>query len=342
VTESRPISAQANAVARQLAGEGCELRQLASGGRNSRIYRVDSGGRSYALKQYPSREFDPRNRLATEVGALRLMEQAGLGGVPRVVAVAPEQGYALLSWIEGAVPDALGDSDIDAAASFLGAIHALRMAPWAMQQPAAAEACLSPAEIARQLAARRSHLQSVLPDNAELADFLEKTFDPTHRARLAEARASLDAGRLDFGSELPQERRSLVPSDFGFHNSLRRPDGSLAFVDFEYFGWDDPVKLTADILLHPGHQLSASHRQRFRRAAVALYGTDDADFETRLGALLPLFALRWTLILLNEFIPERWQNRLLAGTTESWDAAKSRQLDRARDLLSSLATTLER
>jgi hypothetical protein len=340
VTESRPISQQACAVARRLAGEGAELRQLATGGRNSRIYRVDSGGSTYALKQYPSKEFDPRDRLATEVGALRLMEQAGLGGVPRVIAVDSEQGYALLSWLEGAVPETLGDADIDTAAAFLGAIHGLRKASWAVQQPSAAEACLSGAEIERQLAGRRARLQSVLPGNAELADFLEKTFDPAHRAWLTEARAVLKAGRLDFATELPQERRSLVPSDFGFHNSLRRPDGSLAFVDFEYFGWDDPVKLTADILLHPGHQLSASHRQRFRQAAVALYGAD-ADFEKRLGALLPLFGLRWTLILLNEFIPERWQNRVLAGATESWDAAKSRQLNRARDLLSSLAAKLE-
>src|ERR1700680_1391707 len=46
------------------------------------------------------------------------------------------------------------------------------------------------------------------------------------------------AAGLAFDAELPQEWRSLVPSDFGFHNSLRRPDGSLAFLDFEYFGWD--------------------------------------------------------------------------------------------------------
>ena len=339
MTEAGQISVQAQTVAQRLAGNGAEVRPLQSGGRNSRIYRVDSGGKTYALKQYPSKEFDPRDRLATEVGALRLMEQAQLGAVPRVIAVDSEQGYALLSWLEGAVPDELTDSDIDAAVGFLGAIHGLRATPWASQQPAAAEACLSGEEIARQISARRARLQSIASDNVELADFLDKTFDFTHRRLLDEARAGLAAGRLDFAAELPQERRSLVPSDFGFHNSLRHPDGSLAFVDFEYFGWDDPVKMTADILLHPGFQLSASHRRRFRRSALALYGADP-DFSTRLGALLPLFGLRWTLILLNEFIPERWQNRVLAGTTESWDAAKSRQLNRARDFLSSLAAKI--
>ena len=340
VTEARSIPAQACAVALRLAGDGAEISPLQSGGRNSRIYRVDRSGVTYALKQYPSKEFDPRDRLATEVGALRLMEQAGLKTVPRVVAVDNENGYALLSWLEGQVPAELTDSDIDAAVAFLDAVQALRASPWAGRQPAAAEACLSGEEIARQLSERRARLWSAATDNTELADFIDKIFDPLHRQLLDEARTKLATGRLDFAVELPQERRSLVPSDFGFHNSLRHPDGSLAFVDFEYFGWDDPVKMTADILLHPGYQLSASHRSRFRRMAVALYGTDP-DFAARLGALLPLFGLRWTLILLNEFIPERWQNRLLAGATESWDAAKTRQLNRARDFLSSLAVKLE-
>jgi fructosamine-3-kinase len=339
VAETGVISAQAFEVARRLAGDGAAVSQLQSGGRNSRIYRVESGGVTYALKQYPSKAFDPRDRLATEVGALRLMEQAQLPGVPRVIAVDSKQGYALLSWLEGAVPDRLADSDIDAAVNFLGAIHQLRATPWAAQQPLAAEACLCGAEIERQLMARRMRLQSIAADNRELSDFLDETFDPACRDALHEARVRLTARRLDFAAELPQERRSLVPSDFGFHNSLRHPDGSLAFVDFEYFGWDDPVKMTADIVLHPGYQLSDAQRSRFRHSAVALYGAD-ADFAERLAALLPLFGLRWALILLNEFIPERWQNRVLAGTVESWDAAKTRQLGRAIEFLSSLAAKL--
>jgi hypothetical protein len=143
-------------------------------------------------------------------------------------------------------------------------------------------------------------------------------------------------GGLDFGAELPQEWRSLVPSDFGFHNSLRRSDGSLAFVDFEYFGWDDPVKLTADMMLHPGNTLALAQRRRFREAATRLYGGDPA-FAGRLSAYLPLFGLRWVLILLNEFIPERWQRRVLAGDAGSWSDAKARQLARAREFLMSLS-----
>jgi hypothetical protein len=34
----------------------------------------------------------------------------------------------------------------------------------------------------------------------------------------------------------------LSLSDFGLHNPLRHPDGKLAFLGFEYFGWDEPAK----------------------------------------------------------------------------------------------------
>ncbi len=112
---------------------------------------------------------------------------------------------------------------------------------------------------------------------------------------------------------------------------MRGRDGSLAFVDFEYFGWDDPVKLTADILLHPGRTLAGSRsEQRFRRAATRLYGRAIRRLRARLVGLSAAVRLRWVLILLNEFIPERWQRRVLAGRDGSWSEAKARQLAQAR------------
>jgi hypothetical protein len=206
---------------------------------------------------------------------------------------------------------------------------------WAAEQPPAAEACLSGREIERQIAERFSRLQGIALEEQELIDFLDQSFAPAFSQGCEQARRSMTAAGLDFGAELPQEWRSLVPSDFGFHNSLRRSDGSLAFVDFEYFGWDDPVKLTADMMLHPGNSLTPAQRKRFREAATQLYGGDPA-FAQRLSAYLPLFGLRWVLILLNEFIPERWQRRVLAGDAGGWSDAKVRQLARAREFLMSL------
>jgi hypothetical protein len=332
--------ARARDVAQALIGQAVAVRHHQARGGNSRIYRVDCGEQAYALKQYPAREDDPRDRLTTEVGALRLMEHYQVEGVPRVVGVDRDRGYALLSWIEGAEVAELTDADIDAAVAFLASVHALRETPWAAEQPLASEACLSGEEIERQLSERLARLQGIAATEYDLIDFLEHSFMPERDVLVAKAKANMAAAGLDFAAELPQEQRSLVPSDFGFHNSLRRLDGSLAFVDFEYFGWDDPVKLVADVLLHPGWPLPLPQRRRFRQSALQLYG-DDSVFAARLAGLLPLFGLRWVLILLNEFIPQRWRRRVLAGPTESWNDAKRRQLAHAREFLGTLSHKVE-
>ena len=333
-----PQLAQAHEVARVLAGMPAKLERLPKGGRNSRIYRVKCDAGEYALKQFPSRASDPRDRLGTEVGALKLMECNGVTAVPRVVGVDETHGFALLTWIDGAAITDIANSDIDTAADFLAEIHALRIVPAAQEQPLAAEACLSGLEIERQIAERFTRLQRT--KESDLLLFLDKTFAQSLEYERNKARSKAQAAGLDFAGELPQEWRSLAASDFGFHNSLRRKDGSLAFVDFEYFGWDDPAKLIADILLHPGKVLKAPQRRRFRQRAERLYGTD-RSFATRLDAYLPLFGLRWVLILLNEFIPDRWQRRVSAGAPESWGQAKAAQLAHAVDFLAALPEKVE-
>lgn len=331
-----PSLSLATDVANALLVAPAEVGRLRGGGRNSRIYKVRCGGETFALKQYPSRADDPRDRLGTEVAALRLMQRHGIEVIPRVVAVDQTRNFVLLSWVEGDLVKEVGDSDIDSAASFLSSIHALRGVPEAAHQPPAAEACLSGGEVERQLRTRFAGLANLEATEPGLGAFLAREFTPAFERYVAAAKHRLSANGLDFIAEIPQEKRSLVPADFGFHNSLRLGDGSLAYIDFEYFGWDDPVKLTADILLHPGVPLGPAQQERFRAAAERLYG-EDKSFAVRLEALLPLFGLRWVLILLNEFLPERWQRRVLAGAAESWEEAKARQLDKASALLVQLA-----
>src|SRR5579872_6112959 len=170
--------AQATDVAKALVGRAVELNRVIGGGRNSRIWRVRSSAGIFALKQYPPRRDDPRDRLATEVGALRLLERHHIETVPRVVGVDDQRGYALLSWIDGSDVVEIGVDEIDAAVEFLGAIHSLRAAPRSAAQPLAAEACLSGREIMRQVEERLTRLRSITPADEELIDFLADSFAP--------------------------------------------------------------------------------------------------------------------------------------------------------------------
>ncbi len=328
------------ALARDLVGGPVDALAPLRGGRNARVFRVAAGAAVFALKLFPP-PADGRDRLATEVEALRLMQGCGIADIARVVATDRARHGALLTWLDGTPIATPGDADIDAAAEFLAALRAAgaTAAGRAFRRPAA-EACLSGREVERQIRARLAALLAHGETEPALAGFLRDTFAPALARLLARAERAFAAAGLDFADPLPQEKQRLVPADFGFHNCLRGADGRLKFLDFEYFGWDDPVKLTADMLHHPGTPLAAPQAARLRAAAQRIYGHDPA-FAPRLAALYPLFGLRWALILLNEFLPERWRGRVEAGETAAWPQAKARQLARAENLLARLAPLTE-
>lgn len=318
----------------RLAGAPVLKVQRVGGGRNSRVFRITTSKGIFALKQYPPLTDDPRDRLATETRALDWLAEHGVDVVPRVIVGDRATNCALLSWVDGVLVAEVGANDVDQAAAFLGAVERLRRSFEFPSPQLASEACLSGAEIERQISARMSRLIA-LDGEPALKAFLSAEFNDRLQRLLTKAKSSLSAAGFSFDDELPRERRTLVPSDFGFHNALRDPRGRLTFIDFEYFGWDDPVKLASDTLLHPGLPMASAMRSRLRSAMLDLYA-NDPGFPARFAAFFPLFGLRWVLILLNEFHPERWRGRVLAGEKDGWREVKERKLHAARAMFAEL------
>ncbi len=303
-----------------LAGRPPESVTAVAGGGNNRVYRVACSGNSYALKHYPPRPEDPRERLTVEFEALRFLEAQGVAQVPRAIAADSDNGLGLYSWESGVPIAAPGATEVDAALDLVAKLHALaRPAP---SLAPASEACLSGRAVADQTAWRLRRLMEV----AAPRDFLEDAFRPAFEAATARARDGYAAAGLDFEAEIEPRRRTLSPSDFGFHNALKRADGSLVFLDFEYFGWDDPAKLACDFVLHPGMTLDEGARRRFAAGVRAIFA-GDADFARRCAVLYPLFGMRWCMILLNRYLPERRVGRAVAGQP---------QLEKAQGLLDRL------
>ena len=130
-----------------------EARRLTSG-RNSQVYRLETVESSYVLKRYPA---DHRQRLENEARALRLMKAHALP-VPELIQANPEEHFSLLECIDGVPVGAIGHRELDAAASFLERLHALRTVAELDSSHLAAEACLSVQELFRQIELRLGRL----------------------------------------------------------------------------------------------------------------------------------------------------------------------------------------
>ena len=86
-------------------------------------------------------------------------------------------------------------------------------------------------------------------------------------------------------------------------------------------------------------KLNIELKEKWKAAMLKLY-SGDPYFEERLNAAMPLYGMRWALIVLNEFFPELAQKRRDAYGSEQYDLEKSQkiQLKKAKQYCSNVKT----
>ena len=62
----------------------------------------------------------------------------------------------------------------------------------------------------------------------------------------------------------------VSPSDFGFHNIIKIKK-KLFFIDFEYGGLDDPIKLLCDFLCNPDYKITKADQEYFKKKYFKLF-----------------------------------------------------------------------
>lgn len=319
------------------------------GGKNSRVYRVqDESGASWALKIYFRHPLDTRDRLGVEYGSYSFLWANGFREVPRPILCDPESGWAFYEFIEGdrIAGGEIGEAQVIEAADFLGRLHLLRRRPGSEKFGPASEACFTMTTLLDNIRARYEKLMAAeadSPEHKELRGFLEEIFAPFFVRVIEWSQGRLRDCGGDPDRELAIEQRTLSPSDFGFHNALRLragdvigdspASGRIIFLDFEYFGWDDPAKMVADFLLHPAMDLAAGVKKAFAASVFDRFAGQPA-LPGRVESVYPLFGLKWCMIMLNEFLPASLQRRQFAAVEPpDRSAAQRRQLAKAREML---------
>jgi len=293
------------------------------GGRNSQVYHLTSKTptveNQFVVKRYFRCSVDPRDRLGVEFSSLKFIWENGLRCIPQPILASRQHACAIYEFIEGKKLSAteIGEAEIDQAVQFLAALQELKTRPGSESLTPASEACFSIQAILKNIEMRLARLSAVGYEtslHAEMHAFLDEKLRPT----LIEASQRCYEGLAQLGktleTELTQAQRILSPSDFGFHNALQRSDGQLVFLDFEYFGWDDPAKTIADFLLHPNPimDLPSQLKAHFAEALLTFLAADQ-DLPERLRLVFPLFGIKWCLILLNEFLDADYQRRSFAN-----------------------------
>jgi hypothetical protein len=327
------IAIASSAVFKTINVESAELKK---GRGNSRIYQLSMSDKSKgALKIYPDRQLDDRSRLETEFSACNMLALLNFP-VMRAIERNENMNWAVYSWIEGKPNSNVDEHFVNESVAFVKHLKKISGRKGGnVSFNNASEACLNGRDIFRQIEKRLARLKQI--ESVELTAFLTEEFIPLLES--VNAYSQREESSDLFEVLLPADKYILSPSDFGAHNAIVDQEGKTTFIDFEYFGWDDPVKLVSDFYWHPGMVIPQELRQRWIALSKEIF-YDDPSFERRLNTFLPLFGLRWCLILLNEFFPNMITQRMRADHTKdafsNVQVIQAEQLKKAKKIISNI------
>jgi hypothetical protein len=310
------------------------IEPCAAGG-NNRVYRVRAGNETIAAKCYFRHEADARDRLGAEFSFVEYAHASGIADVPRPLARDDATRVAFYEFVPGRKlqADELTATHVQQALHLFRRLNAPAARRLGGPLPDAAEACFSIAEHV-QLVQRRIDRLTGIPAEAGAAAFPAELGARWLGVR-AHALAAAAAAGLDASAPLPADERCISPSDFGFHNAIERAPGRLAFIDFEYSGWDDPAKAVGDFFAQPAVPVDRAHLDAVLEAFLA-HAPRPEKLAARTRALLPIFQIKWCCIMMNDFLPALLQRRRFADPGLDPAERKARQLDKARRLLQAI------
>ena len=318
-----------SAIVENLLGSGIDRFDFIEGGSNNILAKAGNRYVSFVVKVYFYDEQDRRDRLNVEYSILSFLWENGVRCIPEPIAVDWDKKIAIYRFIEGSKPDAttIKLEDVLCLSSLLHDMWDLRSVKRALELPVASDACFSLSDYMTTVENRFNKLhESIKDDNCGKAalQFLKNDFYNF----FVEEQEKLNKNN-DYSVSIPQSMRTLSPSDVGFINAIKTPQNKCIFFDFEYAGWDDPAKMIADVIHHPGVPIPDNCRQPFVEDALTWLG-DSGEIASRLGAVIPAVGLKWCLIILNEFESVSRKRRKFARTEGYEEDIRWQQLEKAK------------
>ena len=108
-------------------------------------------------------------------------------------------------------------------------------------------------------------------------------------------------------SSLKEKELILSPSDFGFHNVIKKKS-KLYFFDFEYAGKDDPVKLMSDYICQPDYKLNMNQINYFYKNILKIFN-NKKKINKRFQAVIYIHRIKWCCVILSEILNKKYFKR---------------------------------
>lgn len=274
------------------------------GGANNQGFCVSTDTQRFFLKRFADSD-SAKQKLEQEQRFATVLYQHGIRHIPQPLAQHSALRLSLFSFIEGTPVRQLQAWHLAAALDFVRQINQPNLRRQLQSpKPALTLAAESPATLADFCHIVERRLQRLSAVVGQASDCCQ----PALQQLLTDIGKQLTALSQDLPAswQWPLDRSYLSPSDFGFHNAIER-EHSLYFIDFEYAGCDSLWKLFSDFFAQPAVPVPLHYAAEFLRQPLF---DELAQQPATLLQIYQLTQLKWSLLMLNEFLPEVMARRL--------------------------------
>jgi hypothetical protein len=279
--------------------------QVIRNGANSNVYIV--GENQYILKFYRTDNNQP-GRLDRESFALNLFDENKIENVPKIIGISSELNCSLMRYIDGTSITVLQPELRDEFANFY---NKLLNIPIKYKKNAfdSIDACPKVSTLLSQVNNRILNLEK--ENNPQLKVILD----------LIQSHLSYIKSKISENSYNNLKSEFSVV-DFGISNVILNK-GHLYFIDFEFFGLDNPVHLISDTIAHPANNLNLHEQSILYKKFLNCHNNQDEISNAFNGHNL-IFDIKWCLIMLNPFL----SNYVLNYNEEERELKKKLQLEK--------------
>ncbi len=299
------------------------------GGKNNKAYLVwNKLGKKYFLKEYFSSKDDKRSRLNIECDFLEFIKKTKKINFPKIIIKDESLNLALFSFIDGKKisTNKITDEHVHQVADFIISINSypdnINFSNMASDYNYSIQSFIETVDSRVKKLSFATNIDLKLKNKLiALKKKIIKLWD------IEKININNEFSHSEIKTKIPL---FLSPSDIGFHNILMN-NGKLFFFDFEYSGLDDLVKLVNDFFTCPSAKIPFKFKQKFISRLMSSLTTDNL-FMRRINALERSYKIKWSCILLNEYLIHSKDRRIFSKDKHDYNLS-SDQYYRSHDLL---------
>ncbi len=280
-------------------------------GRNNKVFKIIFRNKNYILKFYDKELNNSKSRFLREVEFYKYIKKIKYKNTASIIDHSKKELYILFTFIKGNKISKINSNHYNQINNFLKFINKNKTT----YPLTAIDACLSIKDHINLLEKKFSKLSKIISINKSLNTFYNSQLLIKKSQVLSEIYSNLTESIIN--KKYSKNKLVVSPSDFGFHN-IKLHQKEIFFFDFEYSGLDDPLKLICDLIAHPYPDFEMS-KSKINKLLKNFELSQKDIFIFNL--LLPLHKLKWCLIILNDFIPEKKLQREFSKSRHSQNIA---------------------